>query len=199
LVFQRFQFEHFGFEQFAQLYLWQLLVVDQFEQGLADVFERFFDQEVAGFEHEGEEVALKQVEGDFAAEDQRFFIVGGHQLQVFLLALDHKEDHLVEGTVTTQQKGFHLLDEIFAVGEKVDTLQRDIIGVAGLNLLVEADHVGLEFVEHFDQRGVVFGVVVFVGEVVLVEVVDVDRGEDLQFVHGVVLVGDRVELGEVVF
>lgn len=39
-----------------------------------------------------------------------------------------------------------------------------------------------------------FDVVGFVGEVVLVQVVDVDRGEDLQFVHGVVLVGDRVEL-----
>jgi hypothetical protein len=55
-----------------------LLVVDQFEQGLADVFEWFFDLEVAGFEHEGEEVAFEQVEGDFAAEDKRFFIVGGN-------------------------------------------------------------------------------------------------------------------------
>lgn len=106
--------------------------------------------EVAGFEHEGEEVALKQVEGDFATEDKRFFIVGGNQLEVFLLTLDHKEDHLVEGTVTTQQKGFHFLDEIFAVGQKIHTLQRYVIRVAGLNLLVEADHVGLEFVQHLD-------------------------------------------------
>ncbi len=38
LVFEGVQFEHFGFEQFTQLYLWELLVVDEFEERLADVF-----------------------------------------------------------------------------------------------------------------------------------------------------------------
>ncbi len=66
------------------------------------------------------------------------------------MALDNKEDHLVEGAVITQQEGFHLLDEVFAVGQKVNTLERDVIGVAGLDLLVEADHVGLEFVQDLD-------------------------------------------------
>ncbi len=55
-----------------------MLVVDQFEQGLAHVFEWFFDLEVARFEHEGEKVAFEQVKGDFAAEDERFFIAGGN-------------------------------------------------------------------------------------------------------------------------
>ncbi len=90
------------------------------------------------------------------------------------MTLDNKEDHLVECTVTTQQKGFHFLDEIFTIGQKVDTLQRYIIRVAGLNLLIETYHIRLELIQHFNQRRVVLDVVCFVSEVVLVEVIDVD-------------------------
>ena len=59
------------------------------------------------------------------------------------MTLDHKEYHLVKSAVITQQEGLHFLNEILAIGQEINTLQRHIIRVTSLYLLVEADHVGL--------------------------------------------------------
>jgi hypothetical protein len=121
----------------------------------------------------------------------------GNQPIVFLLPLGDVEDEAVEDAVRLDEERLELCEQVLAVREEIDALQRELEVLAAVEFLVQLDHVGLEPLHDLEEGLEVLQVVVLLRDLLTVDGVDVDGGVDLGAVDAVVVVADHLDVGEV--
>lgn len=106
-----------------------------------------------------------------------------HKLQVMFIKIRNKpniltlhsnnmEDKPIERTMIRNEILLKLNQQIFTIGQQIDTLQGQINAIAFFDILVQVMHIRAEADQHFEEGLVVVGVVLFGGVFVFVDCVD---------------------------
>lgn len=149
------------------------------------------------FEDVREKESLKDVKDHVIRKSRIGLKYSPNEPVVLLLPTHHMEDQSIEHAVVFYQERLQLDQQIFAVGQEVDTLERQLEILTSVELLIEFYHVAFESLHNFQQGLVVLQIVFFVAQAFRVKGVDVDRCQYLHTVDGFVLLAHLPDLRQV--